>query len=358
MRLAPLLLLPVWVLLASPLYRVVDLGPSAATAINASGATVGWRVDQSQSVYATASARALGGAHQSHAYGINDAGDAVGIRFDELGNTLAVVWQADGSVTELGGAESYALGINQAGVAAGSVSGHAVRFTRAGPAAIPVKAAWSAAYDINFSGTVAGTAQLATGAFRAFTASASNSVTILGTLGGLSSYGQAINASGWVAGGSLTARGYLHAFLNTGGRLQDLGTLRGGANSSAYGVSDAGLVVGFSQTEDGEQSAFLWDSGSMRDLNELIACDSGWRLLEASAINNRGQIAGYGLAGGQRRAFRLDPLELAASTADVPEPSAPTMLAMGLAGVACWGVRRLSSPTSGADRPGSPPPCR
>ena len=83
----------------------------------------------------------------------------------------------------------------------------------------------------------------------------------------------------------------------------------------------------------------------MRDLNTSIAGDSGWRLLEASAINDSGQIVGFGLFNGAQRAFRLDPIEQrfedAALTATfdvdatpIPEPSALLLVAAGLAAIA------------------------
>ncbi len=46
----------------------------------------------------------------------------------------------------------------------------------------------------------------------------------------------------------------------------------------------------------------------MADLNTLIPRDSGWVLLSANDINNRGQIVGYGRRNGQKRAFLLTPL--------------------------------------------------
>jgi hypothetical protein len=47
--------------------------------------------------------------------------------------------------------------------------------------------------------------------------------------------------------------------------------------------------------------------GSMHDLNNLIPPGSGWELVEATAINDAGQIAGSGRLGGKMRAFLLTP---------------------------------------------------
>lgn len=59
----------------------------------------------------------------------------------------------------------------------------------------------------------------------------------------------------------------------------------------------------------------------MVDLNSLIDPNSGWILQDATAINDNGQIAGFGLFNGQTRAFLLNA---------APEPSAPCILAIGL----------------------------
>ena len=358
-----LLLLPVC-LAATPIYRVVDLGglgggSSAATSITSRGVAAGWSVTGSQSLRAFLSDGSFpvsldSPSYQGRAMGINDAGAVAGIRFDAYGNAQAMMWAADGSVSVLGGADSYAMAINAGGAVAGAQSGHAVRFDPLGGTMdIGVNSPWSAANAINDVGSVAGTAQLSSGTFRAFTTRPSTGVVMLGTLGGRSSYGQAINSAGWVAGGSTTARGYLHAFLQANGRMQDLGTL-GGGNSSAYGVNDAGQVVGYSQIAGGDSSAFLWENGQLRDLNQLIAADTGWRLLEASAINASGQIVGFGSFGGEQRAFRLDRFaETAAQSflvadamdpgpgAAVPEPNgAGPLLAVGAVGIVFGGFRR------------------
>ena len=41
----------------------------------------------------------------------------------------------------------------------------------------------------------------------------------------------------------------------------------------------------------------------MADMNNLIPADSGWQLRVASAINDAGQIVGWGIHGGESRAF-------------------------------------------------------
>ena len=55
------------------------------------------------------------------------------------------------------------------------------------------------------------------------------------------------------------------------------------------------------------ERAFLWDNCETVDLNDRVAPDSGWQLLRATAINERGQIVGYGLFQGQQVGFLLTP---------------------------------------------------
>ena len=369
---AAAMLLPVCLLTATPIYTVVDLGSlgvgsiSAATALNSSGHAAGWSVTATQSMQAFQSsgggiAQALASSSPGRAQGINDSGQIVGTRYDADGNAEAVRWSADGlAVSGLGGGvDSYAMAINANGSVVGAANGRAVRFTDSGPVNIPVSGTWSTANAVNAWGAVAGTTQSRYGQFQAFTAGpAGGAATLIGSLGGGASYGQAINSTGLVAGGSTTVRGYLHAFLYARGKLQDLGTLGGGnSNSSAYGVDDEGRVVGYSQDAAGDSRAFLFENGQMRDLNQLIAADMGWRLSEASAINNNGQIVGFGMKNGVQHAFRLDPIAMAfASSARaalvqdiaapspslaIPEPSALLLFtAAGAAGIAMGSIHR------------------
>jgi hypothetical protein len=47
----------------------------------------------------------------------------------------------------------------------------------------------------------------------------------------------------------------------------------------------------------------------MQDLNNLIPAGTGWVLQEGAAINDTGQIAGYGTLHGQTHAFLLIPVQ-------------------------------------------------
>jgi probable HAF family extracellular repeat protein len=53
--------------------------------------------------------------------------------------------------------------------------------------------------------------------------------------------------------------------------------------------------------------AVVWSRGRIRDLNSMLPRNSGWKLLTADCINNRGQIAGVGVYRGELRAYLLSP---------------------------------------------------
>lgn len=135
----------------------------------------------------------------------------------------------------------------------------------------------------------------------------------LGTLPGhSSSSARGINANGHVTGwsGSLDGANAV-AFLWKEGRMEALGTLPGEPASHGLALNDHGDVVGWSGSADQSFSrAFLWQAGEMRDLNDLLPAGSEWVLVEASDINNRGQIVGTGIKEGQLRAFLLQPSDL------------------------------------------------
>jgi len=240
----------------------------------------------------------LGGTY-SQGTGINDSGQVTGYS-DETGDSTsrAIMWKpttpgsASGTMHDLG-----SLG--------GSVS---------------------FGWDINASGQVTGNSDTsgdeATHAFL-WKPTTPNGVTgtmhDLGSLGGTWSDGGGINDSGQVAGSSLTEGDeFDHAFLwtpttpgGTSGTMLDLGTL-GGSDSYGYNLNAGGQVVGSSYVPANVSNyshAFLYTSGvGMVDLNTLIDPLSGWELLDASEINDAGQITGQGLIGGKYHAYLLTPV--------------------------------------------------
>ncbi len=126
-------------------------------------------------------------------------------------------------------------------------------------------------------------------------------ITDLGNLGATAvNIGLSINNQGQVAGASsLTATstpgGGTNAFLWTRGTgMRNLGTLPGDVASGGQGINDAGEVVGLSIDPSGNPRAFVWQNGVMTDLNTLVPANAPLFLLDAGAINSRGDIVGFG----------------------------------------------------------------
>lgn len=293
---------------------------------------------------------------------LNDSGQVVGTTYT-AGPIRAFLWD-DGAVTDLGtfgGIQSYAGAINDSKQVAGYAqsngpSDHAFIYKNQALEDLnPVGSNYAQAYGINRDGQIVGLAQaVQPGPTHAFLFSA-NKLTDLGTLGGVTSYARAINNAGEIVGTSQMAdktdhaflysnskmidlgtlggaswaqainnsgqiAGYSevagievngekikHAFLYSKGKMADLGTPSGGTSSWAYAINDAGQVVGMSYVNGG-QRAFLFSEGRMQDLNNSIPPGSGWILSEATAINNKGQIAGSGLFHVTPTAYLLTPI--------------------------------------------------
>ena len=117
----------------------------------------------------------------------------------------------------------------------------------------------------------------------------------LGTLpGDLTSEAMAINNTGDVVGYSNGPSG-MRAFLWTkGGGMQELGILPGGNSSQALAINDSGTVVGSSDSASGDR-AFVWKKQTgIMDLNDAGSSALGIVLVEAHAINRKGEILAMG----------------------------------------------------------------
>ncbi|PXX16034.1 putative secreted protein with PEP-CTERM sorting signal [Nitrosomonas ureae] len=111
------------------------------------------------------------------------------------------------------------------------------------------------------------------------------------------SFAEDINELGQVVGATTVDRisGFQHAFITglNGVGLIDLGTL-GGGNSRAFGINDSGQVVGRSEITLGSNTSHAFITGpngaGMTDLGTLSTLTG--RFSEANAINNSGWVVG------------------------------------------------------------------
>jgi len=129
-------------------------------------------------------------------------------------------------------------------------------------------------------------------------------LTDLGTLGGNEGETTFINDSGDIVGeADLPGPAQVHhAVLWKHGQMVDLGVLPGDSCSTAYFVNSHGQIVGSSTDQElcghAGKHAVLWESGEPTDLNTLIPPGASLTLTFAFAINDKGEIAGFGVPPG------------------------------------------------------------
>lgn len=351
---------------SAAVYRVVDLGTlggdtAYAQAINDAGQIVGTSngpVVNDARLFNNHAFRwqngvmtDLGhlGQNESFAFGISRVGDVVGHSLTlNSGGTATVArgfLYVNGVLTDVGfpdGASSLRpLSISPDGRMVGyttlaAVSGETTLYNRAfvyDPAS-PVKfqvagtleaKGTSVARAMNETGVAVGVASKvvtdqSTQRAIKFDVRTPNILVDLGSLGGYASQANDINASGRIVGVSGTsttmATNKTEAFIYdeaANPKMKGLGFLHAqDTYSEANAINDQGVIVGFGVTSVGSQfrnQAFVYSNGKMQNLNALIACNSGWELVEAKDINNSGKIVGYGLKDGKARAFLLEPIQ-------------------------------------------------
>jgi probable HAF family extracellular repeat protein len=134
----------------------------------------------------------------------------------------------------------------------------------------------------------------------------------LGTFGGTFGDAVSINDAGAITGHAATPDSAVHGFLWKKGVLTDIGTLDGDDCSAGFSINSANQIVGqsFACDNNSVSRAFLWEKGKIVDLNSVISHESDLQLLVAVSINNRGEIAGFGvLPNGNVHAFLLVPCD-------------------------------------------------
>jgi probable HAF family extracellular repeat protein len=282
------------------------------------------------------------------ALGINDLGQVVGFGSSLFSSQHAFLW----SPTTPNGTSGSMVGLDNL-----PANGNGL----------------SRALDINSGGQVAGTYGLNGSGSHAFLwkpvtpNGTTGSMIDLGDLAGgaENSIAYAINSRGQVVGSGETALGPSAFLWNptspnaTTGTLIDIGESLGSLYSDARDVNAAGQVVGRGHLNGSSNDlAFIWNpttpngaTGTVSDLNSLIDdpfWQARWRLTEATAINDRGEIVGFGAYDGYGfdsdpfgplspfvtyEAFLLTPIQ-------VPEPGVLTLAVAGIAFGGAYSPRR------------------
>jgi len=240
----------------------------------------------------------------SSATGINDLGEIAGV--SNTGTAIVpFVWTEKGGLQRLpllpGDNCGQAIAINKHGhvvcYSSGPNGSRVFLWTRkTGPRNLGVLPGgnYSRAHDLNNSDEVAGVSGSSDGE-HAILWTKSGTVRDLGTLpGDSSSEAMAINNAGDVVGYSKGPSG-MRAFLWTkGDGMEELGVLPGGNSSRALDINDSGTVVGGSTSASGDH-AFVWKRQTgIVDLNNTGTSDLGMVLMEAHAINSKGEILAMG----------------------------------------------------------------
>lgn len=156
----------------------------------------------------------------------------------------------------------------------------------------------------------------------------------IGHLGGSVTRAQALNNEGQVVGYSQeTFPGPYRAFIweddgSTLGDMTPLGVLDtswSGARSYAYDINNHSQVVGSASTTSND-AGFVWRDGTITDLNTLIDPSTGFYVWSAEAINDKGWIVGNGYytsSSSNRMLFILKPTGASMAFPMLPDPASP-----------------------------------
>jgi probable HAF family extracellular repeat protein len=319
-----------------PSYAVADLGTlggpaSFAMGLNNAGQVVGYSyLNDGPETHAflwqagvlTDLGTLGGGRGSSRAFAVSDTGRVVGEASVRCGSAhRAVVWDAGvpTALGALGGRDSYGYAVNRSGLVVGAAGlpgttpeNHAFAARDRALRDLGTLGGFSsAAYGVSDAGVVVGESGVSGGTYHAFRYAA-GALADLGTLPGyVSSSAGDVNDAGQVVGTAVDANGGQRAFLYSGGAMTDLGLPPRAVASGARAVNRAGEVVGFLGVPGpGGLSfhAFVYTDGKPADLNDLLPAGTGWELNYATAVNDRGQIAGWGVnPQGKLRSFLLTP---------------------------------------------------
>jgi probable HAF family extracellular repeat protein len=154
----------------------------------------------------------------------------------------------------------------------------------------------------------------------------------LGTLGGDGSGANDINEYGQIVGRAQTVLGDWRPVLWNGMDTVELQIPDQDQAGMACWINNCGQIVGYSGPDKigsdlHNTHALLWEDGRMINLQTQIPANSGWKLRQATGINDQGQITGFGQYNGKNRVFLLTPT--VAPQANVTDSTDPNALILG-----------------------------
>jgi len=327
----------------APLYTLTNLGymyGGAPTAINNKGQVTGYNRSTYRDgfLYDSGIFTHLGSIshhNQTVARDINDGGQIIGY------SGSAFLYE-NSAITDLGiGVGSLAMGINESGQIVGSIGPHTDHhaFVYQNGSATDLGTLggnYSRAYAINESGQIVGFSNdIIGGNLHAFLYD-NNTMFDLGVPDSFTaSIAKDINDSGQVIVHASSV-GNNESFLYENGVMNALGTL-GSNYSNAAAINNSGQIVGNSSDTNGNIFAFLYEDQQMLPLVDLILEENllGWSsILDASDINDFGQIIGIGTYNGQQTGFLLTLYdENNPPSKPIPEPTTLVLMGIGLAGI-------------------------
>ncbi len=242
----------------------------------------------------------------STAYDINNAGQIVGTReisskdnsrHSSNKHTVSSSYVSSNGTVSTIAINGTAYAINSNGEVVGSVDGQAYTWSSS-EGITKLGTSLSTASDINDAGTIVGQTSNSDGYL--LDTSTGNLTTVYSLFSDINV--TAVNNNNDAVGTVTSFWGNTSSFYLSDGQITEITDGASNSEIEAISMNDKGVVVG---SADGH--AFVWDSVSgLYDLNNLLSANSGWSVLvEATDINNLGQIVGWGIFNGEVRSFLL-----------------------------------------------------
>jgi len=151
---------------------------------------------------------------------------------------------------------------------------------------------------------------------------------------------QALNASGHIVGSSYGSDAHAFYYAPETGQLLRLKSLPGATERPVvFAINGQDQFVG---EQDSKAIFYASPLAEPIELSKLLTTSSGWRFIQATGINDRGEIVGYGVSPASKASdFKLE-------SSPVPEPTALSALIIAGAALAARSLaRQLKIPGQG-----------